>query len=180
MLRLLLPALCALAVWPSISSANENAPYLLNPGDTVTISVWGEDKLKEVVDVLPDGTITFPLADQVKVAGLDSAQAAKLIAVKLEKFIPDPIVSVVVTNPKGNLVYAQGKVLKPGSVQLSGPTDVLKVLSQAGGLDKFAKTDDIKIVRNKRVMPVNYSDLVSGRDLSTNYELQAGDTLVVP
>ena len=29
-------------------------------------------------------------------------------------------------------------------------------------------------------MPVRYKDLVSGRDMSTNFQLQAGDTLVVP
>ena len=46
MLRLLLPALCALAVWPSISSANEkNAVYLLNPGDVILFP-FGARRLK--------------------------------------------------------------------------------------------------------------------------------------
>jgi len=181
MLRLLFPALCALAVWPSITSANEkDATYLLNPGDVIFVSVWREDALKEEVHVLPDGSITFPLVGRVAVAGLDSTAVEKVIATKLEAFIPEPNVSVVVRDPKGNLVYAQGKVLKPGTVQLAGPTAVLQVLSMAGGLDKFADKDAIKIVRNKKVLPVNYSDLISGRDMSTNYELQAGDTLVVP
>lgn len=181
MLRFLLPALCALAVWPSISSANEkNATYLLNPGDVIFVSVWREDTLKEEVHVLPDGSITFPLVGQIKVAGLDTTAVEKAIATKLEAFIPEPNVSVVVRDPKGNLVYAQGKVLKPGSVQLSGPTEVLQVLSMAGGLDKFADKDDIKVVRNGKVMPVDYNALISGRDMTTNYQLQAGDTLVVP
>jgi polysaccharide export outer membrane protein len=182
MLRLLLPALCALAVWPSISSANENnAAYLLHPGDVLSVSVWREDSLKADVHVLPDGSITFPLIGRVQVAGLDSTAVEKIIAKDLEKYVPEPIVSVVVSDPKGNLVYTQGKVLKPGSMQLAGPTSVLQVLSMAGGLDKFANTSKIKIVRNdKKVLSVNYSDLVSGDDMSTNYLLQAGDTLVVP
>jgi polysaccharide export outer membrane protein len=181
MFRLLLPALCAMAVWPSVSSASENdATYRLNPGDVVEISVWKEPELKQQIHVLPDGNITYPLIGKVKVAGLDSAAAEKVITTKLEKFYPEPIVSFVVTDPKGNVVYAQGKVVKPGTVQLAGPMEVLQVLSMAGGLDKFADKDDIKIVRNKKVLPVNYSDLISGRDMSTNYELQAGDTLVVP
>ncbi|MGW8466031.1 polysaccharide biosynthesis/export family protein [Pseudomonas sp. CLCA07] len=181
MLRLLLSALCALVVWPSITSANEkNSVYLLNRGDVIVITVWREETLKEEVHVLPDGSITFPLVGRVEVAGLDSTAVEKVIAKKLEEFIPDPNVSVVVRDPKGNIVYAQGKVLKPGSVQLAGPTAVLQVLSMAGGLDKFADKDAIKIVRNKQVLPVHYSDLISGRDMSTNYELQAGDTLVVP
>ena len=185
MKRFLLPALCALALLPSISNADESDPaYRLNPGDALSVSVWGEDKLKQDVRVLPDGTITFPLAGKVDVAGLDASAVEKKVASKLEKFIPDPNVSVVVTGTEGNRVYVQGKVLKPGSVQLSGQTDVLQVVSMAGGLDKFADTKDIKVVRRngakQEVLRVRYNDLISGDDMSTNYVLKAGDTLVVP
>lgn len=185
MSRFWLPVVCALAVMPSISNAVANdAAYLLSRGDKLNVSVWGEDKLKQDVIVLPNGSITFPLAGQVDVAGLDTTAVEEKIAAKLVKYIPDPQVSVVVTSTDGNLVYVQGKVLKPGSVHLSGQTSVLQVLSVAGGLDKFADKDEIKVVRlngtKQQILPVNYSDLMSGRDMSTNILLQAGDTLVVP
>ncbi|MET0946890.1 MAG: polysaccharide biosynthesis/export family protein [Pseudomonas sp.] len=185
MLRFWLPVVCALAVLPSISSAVESdAAYLLSPGDKLNVSVWGEDKLKQDVIVLPNGSITFPLAGRVDVAGLDTTAVEEKIAAKLVKFIPDPQVSVVVTGTEGNLVYVQGKVLKPGSVHLSGQTSVLQVLSMAGGLDKFADKDDIKVVRlngtKQEILRVNYSKLMSGDDMSTNFLLKAGDTLVVP
>lgn len=184
MSRFLLPVFCALAVLPSVSSAAENNAYHLNQGDRIAISVWGEDKLKEEVTVLPDGSITFPLTGKVDVLGLDSTAVEERLAAKLEKFIPDPQVSVVVTGTAGNIVYVQGKVLKPGTVPMVGPTTVLQALSLTGGLDKFADKSEIKVVRNKggaqQILPVNYSDLMSGRDMSTNIQLQAGDTLVVP
>ncbi|MHC8339825.1 polysaccharide biosynthesis/export family protein [Pseudomonas sp. HLT2-19-2] len=185
MFRSLIPVLCTLAVWPSLSSAVENdAVYRLSPGDNLSVSVWGEDKLKQDVRVLPDGSITFPLAGQVDVKGLDTTAVAEKIAAKLEKFIPDPQVSVVVTGTEGNLVYVQGKVAKPGTVHMPGQTSVLQVLSMAGGLDKFADTDDIKVVRlngtKQEILHVNYSKLMSGDDMSTNFLLKAGDTLVVP
>ncbi|MNV89028.1 hypothetical protein D3C71_1832880 [compost metagenome] len=67
---------------------------------------------------------------------------------------------------------------------MTGPTEVLQALSMSGGLDKFADESAIKVVRRtgtkQQVLPVNYKDLVSGRDMSTNIQLQAGDTLVVP
>jgi polysaccharide export outer membrane protein len=185
MFRSLIPVLCALAVWPSISNAVENDPtYRLSPGDNLSVSVWGEDKLKQDVRVLPDGSITFPLAGQVNVSGLDASAVAKLIALKLEAFIPDPQVSVVVTGTEGNLVYVQGKVVKPGTVHMSGQTSVLQVISMAGGLDKFADKDDIKVVRlngaKQEILRVDYSELMSGKDMTTNFLLKAGDTLVVP
>ncbi|WP_415756816.1 polysaccharide biosynthesis/export family protein [Pseudomonas sp. LT1P18] len=185
MFRSLIPVLCALAVWPSISNAIENEPpYSLSPGDNLTISVWGEDKLKQDVRVLPNGSITFPLVGRVAVEGLDTTAVEQKIAAKLEKFIPDPQVSVVVTGTEGNLVYVQGKVLKPGPVHMAGRTSVLQVISMAGGLDKFADKDDIKVVRlngaKQEILRVDYSKLMSGKDMATNFLLKAGDTLVVP
>lgn len=185
MFRFLLPVVCALAVLPSVSNAADgDSAYRLSPGDKLNISVWGEDKLNKDVIVLPNGSLTFPLAGQVDVAGLDTTAVEEKIAAKLVKFIPDPQVSVVVTGTEGNLVYVQGKVIKPGSVHLSGQTTVLQVLSVAGGLDKFAAKNDIKVVRlsgtKQQILRVNYSDLISGDNMSTNYVLKAGDTLVVP
>ena len=50
-----------------------------------------------VIEVLPDGSITFPLAGRVEVAGLSTPEAEKRIAAKLKEYLPDPIVSVVIT-----------------------------------------------------------------------------------
>ena len=185
MSRLLFSVLCALVIWPCAGSADErNAPYLLSPGDVIMVSVWREENLRQEAKVLPDGSITFPLAGRVEVAGLDATTVAQKVAAKLEQYLPDPNVSVVVTSIAGYLVYVQGKVIKPGPVQMEGPTAVLQALSMSGGLDKFADEDAIKVVRRKgdiqQVLPVRYRDLISGRDMSTNIQLQAGDTLVVP
>lgn len=181
MSRLMSSVICVLVVWSGTGNAIEkNAAYLLNPGDVVEISVWGDEKLKGEVHVLPDGSITFPLAGRVDVAGLDASAVEQKVAARLEKFISDPTVSVVVKNAAGNLLYVQGKVIKPGPVQMAGPTAVLQALSMSGGLDKFADEGAIKVVRGQKILPVNYKDLISGRDMSTNIQLQAGDTLVVP
>ena len=185
MLRLLLLAFCSLAICSGSVSADEKGEaYLLSPGDTVLISVWREENLHLEVRVLPDGSITFPLAGRVEVAGLDSTTAAQNIASRLERYLPDPSVSIVVTSTAGNLVYVLGKVAKPGPVVMAAPTSVLQALSMSGGLDKFADTDALKVVRGKgqaqQILPVRYKDLISGRDMATNFQLQAGDTLVVP
>ena len=185
MVRSMFAAFCLLTVWSGAGNADQSsAAYLLSPGDVVMVSVWQEDSLRQEATVLPDGSITFPLAGRINVAGLDVTAVEKQVAAKLEKFLPDPNVSVVVKSIAGNLVYVQGKVIKPGPVQMAGPTAVLQALSMSGGLDKFADESDIKVVRgtgaSQKILPVRYKDLVSGRDMSTNIQLQAGDTLVVP
>lgn len=165
------------------ASAAEPA-YQLNPGDSVLVSVWREDALQKEVRVLPDGSITFPLAGRVEVGGLDVTEVAKRIAVKLKEFIPDPNVTVVITSIEGNLAFVLGKVPKPGPVIMTGPVTVLQALSMAGGLDKFADEGAIKVVRRmgeqQETLSVSYKDLISGRDMKTNHRLKAGDTVIVP
>jgi polysaccharide export outer membrane protein len=175
---------------PAPNTAAPADAYRLNPGDTVLVSVWREDALQKEVRVLPDGSITLPLAGRIEVAGFDSTEAGRRIAAALKDYIPDPAVTVVITTIEGNRAYVLGKVLKPGPVVMIGLTTVLQALSVAGGLDKFADEGSIKVVRHKagkgektdeqEVLPVRYKDLISGRDMSTNLQLKAGDTLLVP
>ena len=91
---------------------------------------------------------------------------------------------MVITSIEGNRVYVVGKVPKPGPVVMAGPLTVLQALSMAGGLDKFADESAIKVVRHKgesqEVLPIAYRDLISGRDMTTNLLLKAGDTIIAP
>ncbi len=166
-------------------SAVAAAPvYQLNPGDSILVSVWREDALQKEVRVLPDGSITVPLAGRVEVGGLGTQEVEKRITAKLKDHFPDPVVTVVVTGIEGNRVYVLGKVPKPGPVVMNGRVSVLQALSMAGGLDKFADEGSIKVVRAvdgaQTILPVSYKDLISGQDMKTNLLLQAGDTLIVP
>lgn len=158
--------------------------YLLKAGDVVEVSVWREDALKREAVVLPDGSITFPLAGRVEVAGLNITKASEKIAERLKNYISEPQVTVVIAGINGNRVYVIGKVLKPGPIILDTPMTVMQALSLAGGLDKFADEDSIKILRvtssGQEALPVRYNDLMKARDLSTNRQLVAGDTVMVP
>ena len=74
--------------------------------------------------------------------------------------------------------------MHPGALIINGPTTVLQAISLVGGFDKFADESSIKVIRAKadgqEILPVNYKDIVSGKNVSTNIQLRAGDTLVVP
>jgi polysaccharide biosynthesis/export protein len=158
--------------------------YRLHQGDAVFISVWGEETLQKEVRVLPDGSVTFPLAGRVEVVNVTTAEAQKRITDKLKVFLNDPQVTVVVTSVDGNRAYIIGKVLKTGPIPLVGPTTVLQALSMAGGFDKFADLSKIKVLRNvngkETVVAVNYEQLIQGKSLDSNLVLQPGDTILVP
>lgn len=165
--------------------AQTTTSYKLRHGDALTVAVWKEDALRMEVRVLPDGSITFPLAGRVEVAGLTSTQVEERIAGKIKQFIPEAVVTVVVTGIEGSRVYVLGKVTQPGPVTLISPsTTVLQVLSQVRGLERFAEGNSIRVLRQSGgssvVLPVRYDDLMRGNSLDTNVVLQPGDTILVP
>lgn len=187
MLRAILVALITESAFlTGLATAEENTTaYRLHAGDSIFISVWKEEGLQREVRVLPDGSITFPLAGRVEVAGASAHDAAQRLSNKLKEYLPEPVVTVVVTGIEGNRVYVLGKVNKPGPMVLQGPTTVLQALSIAGGLDKFADEKGIKVIRDSgdgksQVLPVEFRELSSGKNLSTNFQLLPGDTLLVP
>lgn len=187
MTKLLLSALFLMLTCMSAGltiAADKSDIYQLRQGDTVMISVWREDTLQKQVIVLPDGSITFPLIGRVEVAGLSTPEAEQRIAIKLKEYLPEPIVSVVIVGIDGNRAYVMGRVLRPGPLTISGPITVLQAISLVGGFDKFADESGVKVIRTKpdgqEILPVNYKDIISGKNMSTNILLKAGDTLVVP
>lgn len=178
----LITALVCLVV-ASWAHGDEGA-YLLNPGDELEISVWGDEALHRQVVVLPDGSITFPLAGRLKVKNLTSTAVERLLVGHLEKYVPDPVVTVTVTAPTGHRIYLVGKVKAPGAYTMSGPMNVMQALSLGGGLDKFADEDQILIIRqtggNVQPLKFDYNEVASGKSLEANIVLQAGDIIVVP
>jgi polysaccharide export outer membrane protein len=72
-----------LLIFISISTAFAGVTYkyTINPGDILAISVWKEETLQQELRVLPDGTISFPLAGET---GIVQAAGQTVEAVKAD------------------------------------------------------------------------------------------------
>lgn len=158
--------------------------YLLNAGDLLDISVWKEASLQKSVVVLPDGTISFPLAGEITAKGKSVAELEVVLKNSLEKFLTEPSVSVVVAQVSGNTVHIMGKVSNPGSFEMNQQYSVMQALSLAGGLSPYAEENNITVLRtvggSETAIAVHYADIKKGRNLSTNIKLRSGDVIVVP
>ena len=178
--KLLILSLILFAAPISLLQAYDVSHYKIRQGDVLDVSVWGDATLVKVIRVLPDGSISFPLAGHIQVAGYSSSEIAKRITIKLKKYLPDPEVTVIVQSTEGNKVYILVKVNTPGIISMQAPMTVLQALSISGGFDRFADLGEIKILRGRKVLEVPYNDLIRGEKLKSNYLLQADDTILVP
>jgi polysaccharide export outer membrane protein len=166
---------------PTVRAGND---YVLQPGDTLTVSVWKEPDLTGEQLVRPDGGISLPLVGNVDASGHTADQVRAAIDQRLRKYIPDPAVTVSVKQAFGNQIFVLGKVTRPGQYPINRPVDVMQALSIAGGATPFAALNDIRVLRReggKQIsIPFHYHDVERGRRLEQNIVLQSGDTVVVP
>jgi polysaccharide export outer membrane protein len=179
--KLTLASLILLTLMGRVSAADD---YLLQPGDTLMVSVWKETELSGEVLVRPDGGITVPLGGEIEAAGHTVEEVRSVIDERLRKFIPRPEVTVVLRQSLGNQIFVIGKVNRPGQYPINRPVDVMQALSLAGGMTPFAATDDIRVLRREGQRQITlrfrYDDIVHGRALDQNIVLHSGDTVVVP
>jgi polysaccharide export outer membrane protein len=166
------------------AAAPDDPAYVIGPEDALDIAVWKDDTLKAATLVRPDGGISFPLVGDLTAAGKTALQLREELTRRLEKYIPEPVVTVAVVRVASYRIYVIGRVNKPGDFALGRNIDVLQALSLAGGMTPFASEDGIRIIRKidgKSVsIPFQYSRVRRGGDLSQNITLRSGDVLLVP
>lgn len=181
--RALLLAFLGLLV-TGVSWVNAQETYLIKPGDTLAVSVWKEPDLSGDVVVHPDGTFAIPLAGSIEASGRSTHEVEERIGESLSRFIPDPIVTVGLSESVGRTLYVIGQVNAPGAYTVSQQVDVVQALSLAEGMTAYASENKIKILRRAGAEQIaigfRYGDIEKGENLEQNILLEDGDIVVVP
>jgi polysaccharide biosynthesis/export protein len=173
------------------AKSNPNTPpaagaeYLIGPDDLLAVNVWKEPEISRNVVVRPDGKISLPLAGDMRASGRSPVQLQDDIKAQLLNYLSNPVVTVIVQEARSQKFNILGEVEHPGAYPLSRSMTVLDAIAAAGGLRDFAKTGKIYVLRvqndgSRTTLPFNYKDVIKGRNLSQNVELQPRDTVVVP
>jgi len=158
--------------------------YRIGPEDTLLISVWKNEAMSRTVPVRPDGMVTLPLVNDVRAAGLTPMELRDLLTTRLADYIPNPEVSVIVTEVHSFKVSVMGEVVRPARYELKAATTVLDVLALAGGFTQFAARQRIVVLRPSGTtvtrIPFNYNKVIDGEADQANFYLQPGDIILVP
>ncbi|MBV8803540.1 MAG: polysaccharide biosynthesis/export family protein [Sinobacteraceae bacterium] len=174
----------ALAADPPAMVATQT-DYKIHAGDQLLVGVYDDPKMPPIpVTVTPDGKFSFPLIGILVAGGKTPEQVRVEMEQKLRKYVAEPVVTVTVTDVKGNVAYVIGQVAKPGQIVMNPAVNVLQALSIVGGGTPYAKMDSIIVIRNttagQHVMNFHYGQVASGKNLEQNVQLESGDVVVVP
>jgi polysaccharide export outer membrane protein len=155
----------------------------------LNVVVWQNAELTRMVSVRPDGRISLPLVNDVLVAGLTPTQLRQTLLERYREFDKAVELSVMIQEINNFKVTLLGKVGKPGRHRLKGPTTVLELLGEGGGLAEYADQDNIVILRPEttaargaaryRRMKFSYKRAVQAGGESDNFALQPNDIVIV-
>lgn len=197
LLALCLPVLLAACATSGIRSAPPKpaadlqavAAYHIGVDDQLQITVWHNPDLSVSVPVRPDGKITVPLVGDVPAGGRTPEEVSRTIQEKLQLYVRDPQVAVILTALRSNeylsRVRVTGAVRNPISMPYRQGMTVLDAVLAAGGITEFAAPDRAELYRKDTVggtlsYSVQLNNILQKGDLANNYPVQPGDVITVP
>lgn len=156
----------------------------VGPGDVLEVVVVGEEKLPKEYEIQPDGTLDFPYAKPIAVAGLEPRAIAGAIRGELieAKYLTDPQVQVKVKAYNSKKIQIIGQVAKPGPQPYQDGMTLVQAISTAGWFTPLADTNRVQIIRqvppNKTVNAIVSVDAITD-NARPDVKLQQGDTIKV-
>lgn len=181
-------------------------PYVIGPGDILSIVVWDHPELvlptqtysigtgpSELTfgdtgagipgyPVSADGYVQFPYVGLLKVAGFSEAQVRNALIRGSRSYIQDPQITVRVLGYRSQRVYVEGEVKTPGPMPITDvPMTLLEAINRSGGALPTADRSRVYVTRKGQAVRVNLPGLAAeGIDPNTIL-LQSNDIVrVVP
>lgn len=157
------------------------ANYVMGPGDTLVIQLYGKENLAHSLVLNREGQVQFPQIGPVTLAGLTFSQAQKVI----EQIVSEQMIGVKASVTMGALrtirVFVLGEVKRPGSFTVGSLATMTNALFASGGITDVGSLRNIQLKRRGELVTTLdlYSLLLNG-DTSNDARLLPGDVIFVP
>ena len=155
--------------------------YVLGPGDSVRVQLYGNKTGIYEYEVTRDGILNLPELGPVTVAGLSFTEFRKDVNRRVEQMLLGTQVSVTMGRLHSIQVFALGDVNRPGSYLVGGLGTISSALYRSGGVSRVGTLRDIQLKRGgKTVAHFDLYDALLKGDTSDDHRLQSGDVIFVP
>jgi len=167
---------------------NENVPrlskFILGPGDELEIMVYRNTDLTREVRIDTSGSIMYPLAGDIRAAGLSTFELRDKLRQGLSEYIVDPQVTVQILSVQSQKIIVLGEVQSPGFFLAETSMTALEAISRATGFTDDAKKKNVLLIRggmqNPELRVLNLEKALEEGDLNENVVLKGGDIVYVP
>lgn len=155
--------------------------YVVGPGDTIRVQLFGNENRTLTLSVSRDGNINVPKLGPVSVAGQRFEDVRTQIEDRVEREIIGTSASVTLGDLRSVRVFLLGDVRHPGSYTVSSLATISNALLYAGGVSPMGSLRKIQLKRDgKLIRTLDLYDLLLHGDSSQDDRLLPGDVVFVP
>lgn len=157
------------------------ADYVLGPGDSLILQLYGKESATHNLTISRDGSIQFPEIGPISLAGLTYSQMTE----KVSEIVSEQMIGIKASVTMGPLrtvrVFVLGEVKVPGSYVVGSLSTMTNALFASGGVNGIASLRNIQLKRaGKTVTTLDLYDLLLKGDTSGDSRLLPGDVIFVP
>jgi len=155
--------------------------YVIGPGDTVHIVLWGSVQGEYNITVDRNGTISIPKVGVVHVSGLSYQQLREVMDKEFSRQYTNFQMNVTLDTLRTIQVFVVGQARFPGTYAVSSLSTLISALFASGGPSKSGSMRHIQVRRGKRVI-VHFDmyDFLLRGDKSRDIRLQSEDVIFIP
>ena len=165
----------------SPSSGPVPVNYVLGPGDTVNVQLFGNINADYELEISRDGVLSIPEIGPVAVAGLTFSEFRSDMSERVDQKLIGTQVSVTMGPLRTIRVFVLGDVNNPGSYVVEGLTTISGALYKSGGVRTIGSLRNVQLKRNGRIVSrLDVYDLLVGGNTSADKRLLPGDVVFVP
>lgn len=162
--------------------------YRLRIGDTLSISVYGEEETRFDATVGMSGKLNYLFIKNVEALGKTIDELRDILTEQLKSFYRYPVVIITPVAFAGEYYTIIGEVNDPGKKNLFGNTTLTSALCAASGFrTRIFRNQTVDLVnydhsflaRNGELVPVNFKQLIVEGDIAQDVKLKAGDYIFI-
>ena len=157
------------------------ADYILGPGDTIRVQLFGKVSEQHSLQVNNEGVIEVPDLGPMNAAGLSYNEFKQ----QLTQRYSEQVIGVTPNISMGELrtiqVYMVGEAYQPGAYTVSALSTITNALFSSGGINDVGSLRHIELKRaGKTVTEFDLYDLLVFGNTSKDMRLQQGDVIFIP
>ncbi len=164
-----------------VSDVPVPSDYLVGPGDTVNVQLYGKDNREYTLTIGRDGTIQFPELGPISVVGLTFVELREYLSERISKQMIGIESNITMGELRSIRIFIAGDAYKPGAYTVSSLSTITQALFVAGGVNEIGSLRNIQVKRKgKLIASFDLYDLLLNGDASKDINLRSGDVVFIP
>lgn len=154
--------------------------YVLGPGDTIRVQLFGNVNGIYEIDVTRDGILNLPELGPITVVGLPFSEFRDNVNRRVQETLIGTQVSVTMGQLRTIRIFVLGDANRPGSYVVDSLATISSALYRSGGISRVGSLRNIQLKRSGNVVArLDLYDLLLNGNTSGDSRLQPGDVIFV-